>query len=141
MKILLSILCLLILVSCSPTPEIPSDQLVERNGIKYQVNSQTPFKGVEVNYRENGQLEFRKNYKNGIQDGLYEEYYENGQLKQKGNFKDGTYDGLQEWFDENGKLRDKGNFKDDKEDGLWESFNEYGNLTKTEEWKDGVLQE
>ena len=54
MKILLSIFCLLILVSCSN--EVPVDQLVERNGVFYEVNSQTPFTGSVVKYHDNGQL-------------------------------------------------------------------------------------
>ncbi len=38
MKKLLTILCLVLLVSCSPPPEVPSNQLVERQGVTYQVN-------------------------------------------------------------------------------------------------------
>ena len=80
MKILLSIFCLLILVSCSPTPEIPPIELVVKQGIVYEVNSTTPFTGSEVSYHENGQLELRGNYKNGKQDGLEEWFDENGLL-------------------------------------------------------------
>ena len=70
MKLLLTIFCLLILVSCSPTPEVPSDKLVERLGITYEVNSQTPFTGSKVSYYENGKLNERVNYKNGKIEGL-----------------------------------------------------------------------
>ena len=87
----LIILSLIFLVSCSN--EVPIDKLVERNGITYEVNSNTPFTGSSVSYFENGELQYRRN------------------------------------------------FKDGKHEGLWESFDEEGNLTKTEEYKDGVLQE
>ncbi|SVE32657.1 uncharacterized protein METZ01_LOCUS485511, partial [marine metagenome] len=50
MKQLLTILCLVLLVSCSPPPEVPSDKLVERQGITYEINSTTPFTGIEVSY-------------------------------------------------------------------------------------------
>ena len=45
--------------------EVPSDQLQDRNGVKYEVNSQTGFTGSSVDYFENGQLQFKTNYKNG----------------------------------------------------------------------------
>ena len=52
------------MVGCSK--EIPSDQLVERQGITYEVNSQTPFSGSVVEHYDNGQVEFRR--KNFIKD-------------------------------------------------------------------------
>ena len=115
MKKLLTILCLVLLVSCSN--EVPSDKLVERGDITYEVNSTTPFTGSFVGYHDNDQLSVKGNYKDGKEDGPYESYHENSELWMRGNFKDGKYDGLWEWFDEE------------------------GNLTETKEYKDGVLQE
>ena len=40
-------------------------------------------------YYENGQLGYKRNFKDGKLDGLYESYYENGQLESKENYKDG----------------------------------------------------
>ena len=144
MKKLLTIFCLALLVSCSN--EVPSDKLVERNGITYETNSTTPFTGSSVSYHENGQLEMRGNYKDGKDDGLWESYYENGQLEMRGNYKDGEPDGLREFHYDNGQLESRGNVKDGRfgfgqEDGLWEYFDEEGNLTETQEWKDGELIE
>ena len=48
MKKLLTILCLVLLVSCSN--EVPEDKLVYRQGITYEVNSTTPFTGQSVKY-------------------------------------------------------------------------------------------
>jgi len=42
-----------------------------------------------LEYRNNGQLKFKGNHKDGEEDGLWEYYFKNGQLKEKGNFKDG----------------------------------------------------
>jgi len=61
---ILNILSFVLLVSCGPK-ELASDQLVERQGVHYEVNSTTPFTGVVVDYHDNGQLEW---------------YYETGQL-------------------------------------------------------------
>ena len=136
MKILV-ILSLIVLVSCSPT-EVPSEKLVERGGITYLINSQTPFSGRSVSYYENGQVKGKINYKNGKPDGFFEHYYENGQLNIKGNQKDGEPDGLWESYYDNGQLMIKVNYnKDGKEDGLWESYYENGQLTIKGNYKDG----
>ena len=82
MKRLLTILCLVLLVSCSPPP---------------------PDGPVETFY-DNGQLWTRENYKNGERDGLYEMFHENGQLEIIGNYIDGERDGFWERFDEDGNL-------------------------------------
>ena len=79
--------------------------LVERNGIKYEVFSKVPFTGSFVRYYENGQLRVKGNYKEGKEHGLRESYFKNGQLRIKGNYKDGKRDGLQEFYHENGEVR------------------------------------
>ena len=139
MNEILIILSLVVLTSYAPNAvpnEVPSKNLVERDGIKYEVFSKVPFTGSFVRYHENGQLEIRRNYKDGKEHGLREWYYENGQLRIKGNVKDGKLDGLTERYDrngkdisnssyetyyENGQLKSKGNYKDGQYDGLWES--------------------
>ena len=115
MKKLLPILFVLIITSCSK--EVPSDQLVIRDGIFYEVNSQTPFSGTSLSYNNDGQLEYREHFKDGKVDGLVEEYHENGQLKVRTNYKDGKRDGLRETFDVNGNPVSKGNYTDGELDG------------------------
>ena len=81
----------MLLVACSQEPVVvPFDSTVERQGIRYQVNSQEPFMGVTESYFENGQLSIRANYKAGKEDGLYESYYEDGQLSIRANYKAGV---------------------------------------------------
>ena len=118
MKKVFTLTCLLILSSCAK--EIPSDQLVKRQGLFYEINTTTPFTGRTVSYHQNGQLRSKANYKNGKYDDLREIYFENGQLKSKENYKNGKYDGFWESYHENGELEFKGNYKDGKKDGLWE---------------------
>ena len=69
--------------------EVPYDELQDRDGLKYEINSQRAFTGSAVLYYENGQLGSIRNYKDGKQDGLYELYRENGELMYKTNYKDG----------------------------------------------------
>ncbi len=93
MKKLLTLTCLLILASCSTeVPEISDEQLVERQGIKYEVNSATPFTGSSVSYHANGQIKKRVIWNNG-REGEVLQYYENGQLKERVNYKDGIQGG------------------------------------------------
>ena len=148
---LLTILCLVLLSVHSYSQEIideefsrksglPRNQLVERQGIKYKINSTTPFTGSSVVYHDNGQLWYRENYKDGKQDGLHEGFWSNGQLWIRTNYKDGKEDGLHERFYDNlvsrlhsflipttdrGQLKVRGNYKNGEEDGLWEEFFEH----------------
>ena len=115
------------LTSCSTETEVLETALLERQGLVYQVNSDTPFTGLVVSYYDNGQYEYKKNLKDGKQHGLYEKFYENGQLEDKRNYKDGKQHGPFERFYENGQLEGKGNWKDG-EAGSFERFDEDGNL-------------
>ena len=149
MNKILIILSFVILASCAPN-EVPSKDLIERQGLTYEVNSQTPFSGVSVEYYldtilknefEDRVLLQRTIFKKGIKNGLYESFHLNGQLKVKENFKDGKEDGLSETYDENGQLSQKGNYKDGKRDGLWESYHDNGQLQKKENYKKDGTQD
>ena len=47
-----------------------------------------------------------------INDGLVEEFYDNGQLEFRRNYKNGKEDGLWEYFDEDGNLTETQEWKD-----------------------------
>jgi antitoxin component YwqK of YwqJK toxin-antitoxin module len=79
----------------TPKKEVLSYKLVERQGVIYEVNSQTPFTGSSVDYYENGELQSRENYKDGEKDGLWEWFYKNGQLEERINYKDGKRNAVQ----------------------------------------------
>ena len=136
MNKILIILSLVLLTACYN--EVLSKNLIERDGIKYEVNSQTPFTGSSVSSYENGQLEAKENWKDGELDGLRETYYDNGQLMYKGAYKDGNKEGLWAWYHQNGELWSKGNFKDGMFIGnLYESYYDNGQLMSKENYKDG----
>lgn len=137
MKRITSIICLLILFSCSK--EISEPKLEERGGIKYEVNSTETFTGTSVNYFSDGQLKGKINYKDGKKDGVHESFYKNGKLRFKKNYKDGKLHGLSEEYYFNGQLDYQGNFKDGKEDGIHQSYYENGQLVTAENYKNGKL--
>jgi len=49
---------------------------------------------------------------NEVQDGPYERFHDNGQLEQKASFKDGVLNGPYEIYNKNGQLEEKGSYKD-----------------------------
>ena len=136
MNKILIILSLVLLASCAPN-EVPYENLVERQGVHYEINSQTPFTGIFVMYHENGKLYYKGTLKDGKEDGLSESYHENGQLITKGTLKDDKQVGLYERYYENGQLDRKGNYKDGKQVGLWESYHENGQLLLKTCYKNG----
>ena len=163
MKIL-TLLSLVVFASCSPSEVLSKDlvkYLVERNGIKYLVNSRTPFTGEGTRYYKNGQLMVKGNFKDGKREGVFVNFDKGGQLEGTGNYKDGKLDGLYENYDgdrleskenykdgklvsleayhSNGQLMAKVNYKDAKLDGLYEWFHVNGQLKATGNYKDGKL--
>ena len=118
------------------------ESFYENGQLDYRGNYKNGKKeGLWESYYTNGQFRRKENYKDGKQHGLHEVFYENGQLLYRRNYKNGEYHGLWEFYHTNGQLGTKGNIKNNKEQGLWEYYDRDGNPTKTEEWKDGELTE
>jgi len=136
MKKLPVLLCIFLLSACAPS-EVPSDKILERNGIKYEINSQIPFTGVLTEYHENGQLSYKSNHKDGEKHGLSERYYENGQLSYKINYKGGEKHGFYEIYYENSQLWMKFTNNDGEPDGLFRRYHENGQLEYKGNHKDG----
>ena len=134
MKKLSVLLCIFLLSACAPS-EVPSNTLVERNGIKYEGISQMPFTGVSTEYYENGQLKEKRTYKDGERNGLGASYYENGQLSEKITLKDGS--GTVERYFDNGRLWITATYKDEELNGLNEVYYQNGQLEYQQTYKDG----
>ena len=107
-----------------------ADDLVVRNGIFYKKFTDVHFIGDVIGH-QNGTII------NGKRDGFWESYYDNGQLNWKGNYKDDCLDGPWEYYHENGQLSYKGNYKAGLEEGLFEHFQKNGKFEKKERWKNG----
>ena len=88
-----------------------------------------------------GEINWKRNHKDGELDGLQEWYDKNGQLDRKGNLKDGSYqkEGLWEFYHENGQLKETGNYQDNKQDGLWEFYRENGNIWERVTYRNDLM--
>lgn len=129
-------ICLLV-ASCSKNDH--TIVLENRNGLKYEINSETPFTGKYITYYNNGQKKTESNFTDGKENGLVTWWYENGQKELEENYKFGKKTGLRiEWY-ENGRKRREQIYKYDKRDGLMITWDNNGNITGMETYKNDVL--
>ena len=117
------------------------NSLVERQEIKYQVNSNTPFSGNYIYYADDNVycVDEAGSYKNGKLHGYLEGYYGCGvAYAYKMYYKNGLEHGEYQEWDENGKLSMEGQYIDGETVGEWTGY-EYGLKTWTEYFDDGEL--
>jgi hypothetical protein len=120
--------------------EVDTDQLAERNGLLFEVNSQTPFSGKAVHYHPNKQKAFEGSYSSGKANGRSTQWYDNGQLAFSGNFKDGLLDGPITVWHPNGQKRQASNFERGTLNGRVTLFEEDGTIARDEVYHHGQLE-
>ena len=134
-KLFIPIIISMLVLSCSVT--INSKSLVERNGLVYQVNSQTSFSGKSISYFKNRQIMYEKNWKDGKKDGKWTYYQRNGQIEKEENYVDGKKDGKWIYYQRNGQIKKEENYKDGLEEGRYTSYWENGQIRLEGKFKDG----
>ena len=104
------------------------EELEEREGIYYLLDSDTPYTGKSFGSHQNGQKYFEGKYKDGLREGLWVSWHENGQKKSEVNYKDGKWDGLLTTWHKNGQKLREANYKDgnivEGSDKYWNSKGE-----------------
>lgn len=138
MNKLLGLIILFAVISCGQK-EIDLNQLVEKNGLYYEIGSDRPFSGTAINLYENNQTESIWTYKNGIKDGPHIRYLSNGTIYAKSNFKNGLNDGYYESYYDNGLLKEKRNYISGIKDGSFEYFYPNGELNYRNTFENGAL--
>lgn len=114
--------------------------LVERQGLKYQVNTSKPFSGKFLGFEDEFGFCVNKagSFKNGLLHGEYEEYEGCGVFyTEKAKYKNGSENGRYQAFEE-GYLIVEGNVVNDKLEGEWISY-DYGLITFKENYKNDQL--
>ena len=92
-----------------------------------------------VQYYDNGNLEF-KHYVNNGKISFFESYYEDGTVNTKADYVNGLQHGLQQAFSEDGTLWLRYNYVDGAQQGVEEHFNDDGMLYRRSNFVDGVKQ-
>ena len=128
----------------------------EIEGVLYKNYPETPYEGLLTIYYENGSVEEKLYYRNGLKDGsrntfhengkpfeveiykdgkledLFQGYYDNGSLWWEGYASNGKRDGSITVFYESEKVKYKGQYASDSKEGLWTYFDEDGKEDKKE---------
>ncbi|MEH6487150.1 toxin-antitoxin system YwqK family antitoxin [Hyphomonas oceanitis] len=128
MRFALAALAATILLLSACTKEVDTSELVVRNGIAFEINSQTPFTGNAKTFYANGQLAIQSSYVEGVASGRFEHWYDNGTLSIKCVNKSGALEGLCTTWHENGQLRDEVNYIEGEKNGLSKTWFENGQL-------------
>lgn len=90
-------LLLLAVAGCGEPKVVESNQLLDRDGLKYELDSGKPFTGVAMEHWPNGQKKVRVKYREGRLQGKLEGWYQNGQKMIEGEYRDGVTIRYQEW--------------------------------------------
>ena len=131
----LIITALMLVVGCSKP--INEDSLIDRNGVKYQQDSQKPYSGKVFRLYDTGENKNEGSYKNGKQDGLFTSWYENGQKSAEETYKDGELDGKVTYWYEDGQKKKEGTYKYGEIDGKWTFWDMNGQKEGENTYKDG----
>lgn len=157
------ILLLSVLIISCTDKEIDFKNLVERNGVMFEVNTDDPYNGKTFELYENQQFKFKGTYDEGLKNGTWEQFLENGQLVKLENYDSGKLDGLyQEYndknilllsatymdslldgdykkYDINGKLKEEGLYKKGLKENEWNYYYDE-KLSKNSNYKNGKLE-
>ena len=130
----LIITALMLIVGCSKP--INEDSLIDRNGVKYQQDSQKPYSGKVFSLYGNGQKEFEGSYKDGKRDGLWFWLDDIGQKYKEETYKDGELDGLWTYWNYDGQKIRENTYKDDEliSSKCWSDDGEETHCDDEENW-------
>ena len=95
------------------------------------------YTGKYIEWWDNGNKFYEKEFKDGRIEGKWIVWYEGGTTRCEGEYKNGKEEGKHtEWY-ENGNTKEKGEYKDGKKEGKWIRWWESGTLQYEGEYKDG----
>lgn len=98
----------------------------------YNIHPHTSQKKLwqEITYYENGHIQIKGHYQNGLMHGPWAVYYENGILWSEGYFKNGKRDSVARVYYPSGNLRYEGMYKNGKQTGTWKFYAPDGKITQ-----------
>lgn len=103
-----------------------AQEVVKRNGLFVNVESNEPYSGIYISYHNNGEKESVYTLKKGREHGKAEFYYPSGEIMEQGSFKLGQKDGKWVRWSEAGNKLAEAFYLNGKKDGKWEIWDETG---------------
>ena len=76
-------------MSTPSSQKVFTEPVLIRDGITYHQDTNEPITGIVESFHENGQLQYRGNYTDGVQDGLVEFFDEDGNLTETRTYRNG----------------------------------------------------
>ena len=132
MKVL-SILLLLLLVSCSQADgNIPAEKII---AVDHKPKSIT--EGMFIEHHPNGKLKTKGLLKNGKRTGDWIAYHNNGNIYRENKYKKGVLNGKTAAYYPNGNVQYVGLYINNKKDDSWFFYLEDGSFEKEVLFKDG----
>ena len=89
-----------------PVQAVDAPKLVQRDGLWYEGDSETPFTGVAVEKHENGQKHYEATFKDGKFEGLETAWWENGKKAVERTYKDGALVSETNWDEEGNEIKE-----------------------------------
>ena len=88
-----------------PVQTVDFSKLIERDGLMYEGDSETPFTGVAVDEWRRGKKWFNSPYKDGKPEGLTTVWHPNGEKASELTYKDGKEVSKTEWDEEGNEIK------------------------------------
>ena len=104
MKRLLGLLLVMGMGGCGGS--VDASKLVNRDGLMYEGDSETPFTGVAVDEWRRGKKWFNSPYKDGKPEGLTTVWHPNGEKASELTYKDGKEVSKTEWDEEGNEIKE-----------------------------------
>ena len=89
-----------------PVQAVDFSKLIERDGLMYEGDSETPFTGVAVDEWRRGKKWFNSPYKDGKPEGLTTVWHPNGEKASELTYKDGKEVSKTEWDEEGNEIKE-----------------------------------
>ncbi len=121
---------LVVLVAGCGGETVDVDKMVERDGVWYKPNSDSPFSGVLIDSYPNGQKKFEAKVYRGKQHGKQTHWFENGQVQEYSYFEEGNKNGKIDIWHENGQKAMEGEIKYGKITDDTKTWDFNGNVIK-----------
>ena len=132
-------LAIFIIAGCEKSKVVKADKLIERDGLKYEIESKEPFTGTAVEYWPNGNKKIEGKYHNGQLEGTLIKWHENEQKSSEVVIQNGEPCGKAYSWYKSGQKRSETEYIDGKNYAKTILWHENGQKKEEIEWRAGKM--